>query len=164
MNFAEFDNKYRDAWRAGNITKDSVEELRDILCNLNIDFSISSKIYWTAQHMILLLIRYRFDKGCQSVNWIEPIRMDNWSLNCWLKIDPNLINSSYDYESSESAVWEGFYNTYNPDNYVERVGDEFAEELAKEFNLKNLADIDYIENYLKTYASTDKVRRYLQII
>ena len=164
LNYTKFINKYRDDWKAGNISQESIDELIDILDNLNIDFSISYSVSWTIKDLVRLLIRYRFDKDCQSIDWIEPIRMDNWKLHLWIEAIPELIDYKYDQKEMWLDVTFSFYYLYNHDEYAERTSDDLKTEIAKEFTVKNLADIDYIEKYLRTYAKTDKVKRYLQMI
>lgn len=164
INYVKFRDKYLHDWREGNITTESVDELISILDNLNIDNSISSSIYWKLERLVRLLIRYRFDRDCQSIHWIEPIRMESWSLHHWIEVYPELADYKYDIDKMESHITYAFYFIYDHDDYLDHTTDEFRMELAKEFTIKNLGDIDYIENYLKTYATNSKVKRYLQII
>jgi hypothetical protein len=163
LGFEDFQNKYRDEWRKGNISENSVNELLYILSNIDINNSICKKIFWTVQDIIPLLIKYRFKKN-QSYKLIEPIRMDNWSLHTWISIDPSIVEYGCSKTTIYGGVCEGFRLTYGDDNYADIAGDELMDRLTEEFTLKNLSNIDYIENYLKTYAKTDKIRRYLQLI
>jgi hypothetical protein len=166
FNYEEFRNKYEDEWKRGNITEESVEELFEIINTCSIDSVIADKIYWTITSLIELMIKYRFKKN-QSYTLIEPIRMNNWSLHIWHSICPDCydtIKLIYKSDHIESGVYEGFRLTYGNDCYVESAGDELINQLIEEFTVEKLCDIDYVENYLRTYAKTDKIRRYLQLI
>ena len=164
MNLIKFDSKYRKDWDNGNISQESITDLIVILQHLDMDLSISRNIDYHISDIIRLLIRYRFDKGCQSINWIEPIRLDNWALHSWINIDPEILDSCYDIDSINIDIDFGFYYIYSHDNYIERISDSLRKELLEEFTIENLASIDYIENYLKKYAKNSKVKRYLQIL
>ena len=164
MNLNKFNEKYRKDWDNGNISQESITDLIVILQHLDMDLSISRNIDYHISDIIRLLIRYRFDKGCQSINWIEPIRLDNWALHSWINIDPEIVDSCYDIDSIDREISFAFYYIYSHDNYIERISDSLRKELLEEFTIENLASIDYIENYLKKYAKNSKVKRYLQII
>jgi hypothetical protein len=166
FNYEEFRNKYEDEWKRGNITEESIEELFEIINTCSIDRTISNKIYWTIRSLVTLMIRYRFKKN-HPYTLIEPIRMDNWSLHIWYNIcsdNFDTVKELFGFDPIESGVYEGFRLTYGNDCYVETAGDELINQLIEEFTVEKLCDIDYVENYLRTYAKTDKIRRYLQLI
>ena len=81
----------------------------------------------------------------------------------WFKVYPELANN-FDKDTIQRYVEMSFYYIYNHDEYIDIAGDELIEELTNEFNVNNLANIDFIENYLKKYAKNSKVKRQLQII
>ena len=161
--FKRFNDKYAHEWVKGKVSDESVQELLDIIRNIDLEYSMCTKIMWDMYYMIVLMIRYRFS-GTQSIKWIEPIRMRNWSLHCMVMIDPKIAELSYDIQDIEADVGIGFYYTYEHDSDEIHPGEDMKHELAEEFTVKNLADIDYVENYLKTYAKNDRVKRYLQMV
>lgn len=162
--YIELDTKFIEDWRAGKISNEfMIEEVLYIMRTIDIDYSIHLNIENHMYHLAELLILYRYSKN-QSINWIEPIRLDNWSLHSWLKIDPKVADHEYDTNSIERSIGFGFMKVYGSDNWADITDDELRSNLAKEFSFKNLSSIDYIENYLKTYARTKKIRRYLQKI
>ena len=161
LNFVEFDLKYRNEWKSGNISEQSIDEIINILCNVNIDHSIWINIKYTIFEMANLLTLYQFSR-IQSVDWIEPIRMDNWSLYTWYCIDPKVAEFKYDKMLIEGQIDMAFMKIYGSDNWFDIAGEDLIQRLTEEFSFKNLSSIDYIENYLKTYAKSKKVIRYLQ--
>ena len=162
-NYLDFDRKYSKELEEGIVTKDIVYDIINILKDLSLDRSIYYNSDYHIEQLILLLIRYRFDRNCQSISWIEPIRLNNWYLLHWFKVYPELANN-FDKDTIQRYVEMSFYYIYNHDEYIDIAGDELIEELTNEFNVNNLANIDFIENYLKKYAKNSKVKRQLQII
>jgi hypothetical protein len=106
------------------------------------------------------MIRYKYSKT-QSVDWIEPIRNNNWEIKSWIDIDPKVIEYGCESDEIKGYIHRVLSVLYR-DKLRDNVSVEEEQEIVKEFSLENLGNVDFVEDYLEKYARSDKVKRYLQ--
>lgn len=159
----DFDNRYREEWKSGKITDESLDILFDLLSGLSVEWSISKKIKFNLENIICLLLKYRY-KSTQCIDWIEPIRMCNWALYSWISVDPEVINYASNERSIKDYIRISLNIIFGYGHVKDYISDETREQIEKDFTLSNLGNIDFVENYLKKYAKSDKVIKALQRI
>jgi len=161
VDMKEFEKRYRDEWRDGYISENSLKDLFDLIDGTGIKDTISLSIRNNMDTIIGLLLKYKYKK-MQSVEWIEAIRVNNWALYNWINTDPEAEEYAYNKDIIKSSIRIALHYVFGK-GYKERVSKEEIQELEEEFTLKNLANIDYIEDFLQKYAKSDKTRRSIQI-
>ena len=161
LNVDDFYYRYYNEWRAGVITEKSVDDLFDLLSGLSVDYSISEKVRFNVECIVSYMLRYKYSKT-QSINWIEPIRNNNWELKTWIDIDPKVVDYCCSSESIEDYIGRALRVIFRAKNVRNNISIEEEKDIAKEFSIKNLGNVDFVEDYLEKYARTDRVKRYLQ--
>jgi hypothetical protein len=160
LNVNDFYERYYNEWKAGIITEKSVDDLFDLLSGLGVEFSISKKFSFNVECIVSYMIRYKYSKT-QSVDWIEPIRNNNWEIKSWIDVDPKVIEYGCESDEIKGYIHRVLSVLYR-DKLRDNVSVEEEQEIVKEFSLENLGNVDFVEDYLEKYARSDKVKRYLQ--
>lgn len=161
FNFDDFYDRYYNEWKTGIITEDSVDDLFDLISGLGVESSISTKVEFNVECIISYMLRYKYSKT-QSVNWIEPIRNNNWELKSWIDTDPKVIEYGCRAELIKDYIETALRIIFRPKKIRDVISVEEEQEIIKEFSLENLGNVDFVEDYLEKYARSDKVKRYLQ--
>ena len=161
LNVDDFYERYYNEWKAGIISENSVDDLFDLLSGLGVESSISTKIMFNVECIISYMLRYRYSKT-QSINWIEPIRNNNWEIKSWIDTDPKVIDYGCSIDSIRLDVSRALAIIFRAKKVRDVISAEEEQEIVKEFSLENLGNVDFVEDYLEKYARSDKVKRYLQ--
>ena len=161
LNFNDFYDRYYNEWKAGVITENSVDDLFKLLGNLGVENSIFESISYNVECIISYLLKYKYNKN-QSVNWIEPIRNNNWEIKSWIDIDPKVTEYGCRSDLIERYIDTTLRKIFRVKKIQDIISIEEREEIIKDFSIENLGNVDFIEDYLEKYARTDKVKRYLQ--
>ena len=161
LNVNDFYDRYYNEWRAGVITEKSVDDLFDLLSGLCVESSISEKVRFNVECIVSYMLRYKYSKT-QSINWIEPIRNNNWELKTWIDIDPKVVDYGCSSEEIEDYIGTALRIIFGYKNVRNNISIEEEKDIVKEFSIKNLGNVDFVEDYLEKYARTDRVKRYLQ--
>jgi hypothetical protein len=161
LNVNDFYERYYNEWKSGIVTEKSVDDLFSVLSGLGVEYSISTRIKFNVECIISYMLRYRYSKT-QSINWIEPIRNNNWEIKSWIDTDPKVIGYGCSADSIIIDITSALSRIFRPKKIKDVISVEEEQEIVKEFSLENLGNVDFVEDYLEKYARSDKVKRYLQ--
>lgn len=156
-NIHEFMDEY-----GNEIYKGEVKEgyMMEAVCDFMLEMATSDLRAATSQlkRLYMYLLKYKYQKERQSRSWINTIRDSSRELDDALSIKSlaNKIDLDCQMLLYQNARRYAAAETGLPEKV-------FPKELPDEFNIENIRDTNYIEQYLRLYAYSNNAKKELGI-
>lgn len=157
MNYNEFIKKHQEVILGGDITESYVDDCLDIIQEMaaNLEKGMKSQLIRIFMH----LLKYQFQPIKQSRSWINTIRSASNEIN---KI-----------KQKNKSIWNVFGDDHLNDIYIKAVNEackdtglnirNFPLQRPDYFTKENMADLQFIENYLRRYVYSDEAKDVLSL-
>lgn len=155
MEIHEFLDCYGKDLENGIIKEECIGDIFDFL--LEMASSDISAVRSQLERLDMHLLKYQYQRNKQSKSWINTIR--NASSILFNLLQSKSLRNKIDLEMQEKvynrAKVRANFETGLPIT-------TFPENIPSEFNLDNLIDVVYIENFLRKYATSSEAKKELE--
>lgn len=158
MDLEKFLNTYSESLKNGIVTEACVGDFFDLVLEMGV--SEKRAIISQLRRLYTHMLKYLYQPDHQTRSWINTIRDSHNELKDYSTVSKNIWRSITD-DDIIRCYNNAIISASNETGIDKR---KFSKEMGVDFEIDNIIDTEYIENFLKTYAYSYEAKKVLYLV